>query len=362
MYNTTMQQCIHISHHLLGVNGSMQPRGPTGFENRSTFNVIGRENFSGIEIQVLNTSATGTWLGTAAYHLHIPTSNSPPPRQCAPQLGTDGEGVTRLPKYPNGTNVDTAAECCNLCLAEADCVAWTFSPKNADIDCWPFSAVNRAVPHKDRVFGMMQPAAGPIGIVTKPDGTVLWNGANTGPSGTVATNLLHWPSPTTATAYAFEDRPRFVVPPWGPTPIPVGTTVPPELLATNGYDFTNEVDGDTYIFLLGDSLDDWWTSRQEFLELTGPTPILPDVGYGIWYTWYVRWMLCIILSEYMLNCWHTLAPFPRYIAYTEARAKDEIGNWTEIGLPLDVWGLDMNWREVGHRPAVSRAVRLILCT
>ena len=29
--------------------------------------------------------------------------------------------------------------------------------------------------------------------------------------------------------------------------------------------------------------------------------------------------------------------------YTESRAKDEIGNWTAANLPLDVWGLDMNW-------------------
>ena len=99
--------------------------------------------------------------------------------------------------------------------------------------------------------------------------------------------------------------------------------MPPELVDTNGYDFTNDVPGDTYIFLLGadGELDRWWASRAEFMTLTGPTPLLPDYAYGAWSTW--------------------------YLVYTEQRAKDEIGNWTAIGLPLDVWGLDMNWRNVG---------------
>ena len=44
-------------------------------------------------------------------------------------------------------------------------------------------------------------------------------------------------------------------------------------------------------------------------ELTGPTPLLPDFTWGVWYTW--------------------------YNSYTESRAKDEIGNWTAIKLPLD---------------------------
>ena len=31
-----------------------------------------------------------------------------------------------------------------------------------------------------------------------------------------------------------------------------------------------------------------------------------------------------------------------YNEYSESRAKDEIGNWTKIKLPLDVWGLGMS--------------------
>ena len=42
----------------------------------------------------------------------------------------------------------------------------------------------------------------------------------------------------------------------------------------------DSVDGDTYIFLLGDSLEGWYQSRKEFLQLTGPTPLVPDFTFG----------------------------------------------------------------------------------
>jgi alpha-glucosidase (family GH31 glycosyl hydrolase) len=92
----------------------------------------------------------------------------------------------------------------------------------------------------------------------------------------------------------------------------------PELRATNGFDFRNDVDGDTYIFLLGDSLSDWEQSRKEFLQLTGPCPLLPDWAYGTWFT--------------------------RWYNYTQSEAEEEVQMWEQLQLPLDVWGLDMNWR------------------
>ena len=68
--------------------------------------------------------------------------------------------------------------------------------------------------------------------------------------------------------------------------------------------------GDVYVFLLGDSLDTWWSARREFVRLTGPTPVLPEWAFGIWFTW-----------------WH---------AFTEAEAKAEILRWRTDKLPLDV--------------------------
>lgn len=82
-----------------------------------------------------------------------------------------------------------------------------------------------------------------------------------------APNRLHWPAPLVARSYAIVDRPRFHAPPWGATPTPnvwdgAPVTVDPALRATNGYDFRNMVDGDTYVFILGDTLESWQAARE----------------------------------------------------------------------------------------------------
>ena len=59
-----------------------------------------------------------------------------------------------------------------------------------------------------------------------------------------------------------------------------------------------------------------------FLKLTGPVPLLPDYAYGTWFTY-----------------WHQ---------YTEDEAKGEIERWNTDDLPLDIWALDMNWRNSPH--------------
>ena len=76
--------------------------------------------------------------------------------------------------------------------------------------------------------------------------------------------------------------------------------------------------GDTYIWLLGNSLSAWKASRKEFLALTGPTPLLPDFAFGTWFTF-----------------WHQ---------YSFEDATSNVSRWNADRLPLDVWGLDMNWR------------------
>ena len=54
------------------------------------------------------------------------------------------------------------------------------------------------------------------------------------------------------------------------------------------------------------------------MALAGATPLLPNWAYGTWFTW-----------------WHQ---------YTEAEAKDDVARWAAGQLPVDVWALDMNWR------------------
>ena len=253
----------------------IEPKGPKGFEDRDTFNVIGRSHFSdGLPISLLNQSKAGSWLQTSAYLVYIPKVSDP---QCHSQSEVDaGHPLTRAAKYPSGLHTASAAECCAACSAEPDCTGYTYAEKVAGVNCWPFATYNGTVAHSGRTFGSVSRA---VPKVTTLDGQLLWTADAPTP---VRTNLLHWPSPLVAASYAFEDRPRFVTPPWGPTPIPPGATVPRSLQDTNGYDFTNDVEGDTYIFLLGSNLEGWWQSRAHFLQLTGPTPTLPDWAYGVW--------------------------------------------------------------------------------
>ena len=66
-----------------------------------------------------------------------------------------------------------------------------------------------------------------------------------------------------------------------------------------------------YVFLLPGTPEGWSRSRAEFIALAGPTPVLPDWAFGIWYTW-----------------WNP---------YNESFAKLEIARWATDKLPLDVW-------------------------
>ena len=91
---------------------------------------------------------------------------------------------------------------------------------------------------------------------------------------------LFWPAPLAQRAYALSDYPRFHAPEWGPTPIPETAEVAPDLVETSGYDYSNNQAGDTYVFLLGETLSSWEASRREFSTLAGPSPLLPDYAFG----------------------------------------------------------------------------------
>ena len=98
--------------------------------------------------------------------------------------------------------------------------------------------------------------------------------------------------------------------------------------------------GDTYIFLLGDTLHSWYSSRAEFLVLTGPTPLLPDFTFGATpslccsqalgftapsTTRCHQWLTNpLAAGDAMAGIWYTW-----YVEYSESRAKHEIGNWCE---------------------------------
>ena len=50
----------------------IEPKGPLGFENRTTFNVVNRAAFQDdVKISVMNTTQEGTWLATMYHNIHI---------------------------------------------------------------------------------------------------------------------------------------------------------------------------------------------------------------------------------------------------------------------------------------------------
>jgi hypothetical protein len=254
----------------------VEPRGPRGFEDRTTFMVTDR-NWTGIPI----TKKSDGSLSTASWDLAVAPSAS----GAAPSIViTDTRGTVL---YNSSAVRPTAARpdgpVPSLCdgLDEANCTEPGLSPREPAhwVCLWDHGKCTE------------------LNQQTKP-------------------NLLHWPAPLSASAYALTDYPRFFVPEWELKPAP--QTVEPALGATNGYDFGNNVEHDTYIFLLGETLDSWRSSRQEFVKLAGATPLLPDYAFGTWFTW-----------------WH---PF------SMGDAQSNVSRWETDRLPLDIWALDMNWR------------------
>ncbi|CAK0793240.1 unnamed protein product [Prorocentrum cordatum] len=291
----------------------VEPRGPKGFEDRSTFMVVNR-SFPGVSAELKNTE-DGKVVRTEFYDVVLRGSEPP---ACGEMLqDTDVEtdpGGTRSSKYPDGILVPDSDACCAACASDPTCNAWVYTVDLAQ--CYTLNMwLSLKKGQKNRVFGVRPPRLS--FEVRSASGAVLYDSLQ---DYSKARHLLAWPAPLAASSYALVDHPRFHQPEWGATPVPPKAEVGTGLEPTSGYDFDNGVEGDTYVFLLGDDLDGWMASRAEFAALTGPVPVLPDYAYGTWFTW-----------------WHP---------YDEEEAKDDIEQWDTDDLPLDVWGLDMNWRHV----------------
>jgi hypothetical protein len=243
----------------------VEPRAPMGFEDRSTFGVVGREHFAGIPIARNGTTTSGAVrLSTVAYDVHVT------------QRGSNGSdlNVTIVVTSPGGGAV------------LYNSTAWIESTQHAP------PSVSSALTEK----GPPPPPPAPGSCKSFGSGAEIVCDHHSSPK----PNLLHWPSPLAQSAFALIDYPRFHAPAWGPMPAPP-SALDPALNQTNGYDFRNSVGhvtededgrrvldfaGDTYIFLLGDTLPSWQASRAEFVKLAGPTPVLPDFAWGTWFTYW----------------------------------------------------------------------------
>jgi hypothetical protein len=259
----------------------VEPQGPKGFEDRTTFMVENRTAFPGIPLTLVEQNSSVALLSTTSYQIVLFQASPNSKESVSMPLSFLVTTPTGELLYNSTADASTPVQCAQL--QRASCSTPCFWDKDSG-----------------RCLNLQR-----------------------------ARNLLHWPSPLEERAYALVDYPRFFVPQWGPTPIPEDAKVDPELRGTNGYDFTNNVEGDVYVFLLGDTIDSWAQSRSEFLQLSGPVPLLPDYAFGIWFT-----------------RWHQ---------YTEDEAKGEIEQWEKDELPLDIWGLDMNWRNTSEHQVEDRA-------
>lgn len=242
----------------------VEPKGPMGFEDRSTFMVVDR-SFPGTPI-----TATATGGKTATWEVSVTGSPSE-------IIVSDTAGSVLYNSSSTGDSGDSPE--CNT---------------ESEDDCKKSGMVGTCFWDKDekRCYSLTK---------SRP-------------------NLLHWPSPLKQKAYGLTDYPRFFVPEWNLMPAP--DSVDPALKQTNGYDFRNNANGDTYIFLLGSDLDSYNAARGEFIKLAGPCPVLPDFAFGTWFTWWEQ--------------------------FTMEDGKSNVTEWQNQQLPIDVWALDMNWRNTSQ--------------
>jgi hypothetical protein len=120
----------------------------------------------------------------------------------------------------------------------------------------------------------------------------------------------------------FADTPRIIPPPWGLTPPPrTPDGGPPP--SNGGWDLNNDAP-DIYVFVPG---GDYRRLRSDFLQLTGPTEMVPLFALGAFDS--------------------------RWYDYSEATALKQIDDYRAHRIPLDVLVVDTGWRagaSTGYQP------------
>jgi hypothetical protein len=153
--------------------------------------------------------------------------------------------------------------------------------------------------------------------VTSPTGQVLYQY-----DGTLANNV--WlPGPSAnPTVLSFADTPRLIPPAWGISPAPAGAA----MASTSGWDTNNDAP-DIYVFVPNGS---YRQMRQDFLQLTGPTEMIPLYALGAFDS--------------------------RWYDYSETTALAQIDSYRAHSIPLDVLVCDTGWRQgasTGYQPNTS---------
>ncbi len=328
----------------------VEEKGQKGFEDAATFTVVGREKFVGVPITAVRQLPSGTTkLTTAHYEVVVkpPSWKLSPPRfesgslswknsTCATvRQDMDGSPLSkRIMHNPVRKGLSQPA-CCAACDSEPECTAWVHEGRRPSSDICYLLAVAVAEPCRGKTLGGHPAKAPPAPPPPPPSASVTvlaLNGTTLGsiPSLTSVSQHLQFPQPTAAFEastpfWAIRDSPRFIPSAAGVVPPDIakatGVTIPPELLNTSGFDGSNDAP-DVYIFLPAAApvRDDYGYAglRSEYLALTGPVPPLPDEAFGTWFSW--------------------------YHPYNQSAAEADIARWRSDDLPIDIWGLDMDWR------------------
>jgi hypothetical protein len=150
--------------------------------------------------------------------------------------------------------------------------------------------------------------------VASPTGQVLYQY-----NGTLVNNV--WlPGPSgDPDVLSFADTPRLIPPPWGVGPAPPGAAY----ADTSGWDTNNDAP-DVYVLVPNGS---YQQMRQDFLQLTGPTEMVPLYALGAFDS--------------------------RWYDYSETTALAQIESYRSRVIPLDVLVCDTGWRQgasTGYQP------------
>jgi len=296
----------------------VEVRGDEGFEDRKTFTVVGRDDFPGVGIVSINETDVEYVVKTKFYQVLIEKNAGMTPKDvCAAAMEyTSLKNGVKIEEYPDGIAGLTQDACCAKCQEVSMCTAWEWQPSTGD--CFLMQSpgtYNGETMPSEFTMGWGHVNHG-VTILSADGKRVLgkWSALDAAPS------LLNFPTPASMPdVFALKDSPRFVPPEWGATPMPDNYTG--EWKDTNGFDIHND-SPDVYFFLTTgdkDVVERYKDLRKSFLKLTGPVPALPKYVFGTWFSW-----------------WH---------AYTQTEAMEEIGRWESHNISLDVFGLDVDWRD-----------------
>jgi len=284
--------------------------GPLGFEDRATFGVVGRDSFAGVPIRSVSSAAGITTIVTDFYRVALPDVE--PGDECNTIYKFSSlKNGKRVEDIPYGQINHTLESCCKACRELLHCAAWELQPTTGT--CFLLDSNDGTiVPAADRVLGWGHRTG--FVELRSADGSQLLHRVEV--LGAVP-SLLDFPTPRNVPrVFALRDSPRIVPPPWGATPAPDNYTGPCN--ATSGFDLRNAAP-DAYFFIVPQTTGGYQALRREYLKLIGPVPQLPDYAFGTWFTW--------------------------YHSYTQTEAMEEAQRFAAHNISLDVFGLDVGWRD-----------------